>query len=107
MSEPPSAHGFRRTLAWGAIGFWFLLGLVPMIGLLIQTVRGDRTGSELAIALVVFGIPAALFTVGLYYAVQIYRAKSPADSRSPAWKLGAAFLAGFVVFLGASAVFLR
>ncbi|WP_155373749.1 hypothetical protein [Catellatospora vulcania] len=102
MSEAPSAHGFRRTLAWGAIGFWFLLGFVPMVALLIQTLRGDRTGNELATMLVVIGIPAALFTVGLYYAVQIYRAKSPDESRAPAWKLTAAFMAGFVAFLVAS-----
>lgn len=104
MAEPPTWHSFRRTLAWAGIGFWVLIGLAPMIALVVQTARGDRSGAELARVLVTIGIPALLYTVGLFYAVQIYRAKTPDESRAPAWKLTAAFLGGYAFYLGASFV---
>lgn len=102
MGEPPTWHGFRRTLAWAAMCFWLLIALVPMIALIVQGVQGSRTGADLIREVVRIGIPAVLYTVAVYYAVLIYRAGSPDESRAPAWKLGAAFLLGYVVYIGTS-----
>jgi len=100
-----SWHGFRRSSAIAGIGFWLLLGALPLVLLGTWWARGDAFDASGPRILMQFVLPALLQTASLVCAIAVLRADSPDRSRLPArWQAGF-FVLGLALFLGATAAF--
>ena len=100
-----SWHGLRRSIAIAGIGFWLLLGALPLILLVTWWARGDRFDASVPHILMQFVLPALVQTASLVCAIAVLRAESPDRSRIPArWQVGF-FVLGLALYLGAAAVF--
>lgn len=99
------AHDLRRSIAIAGIGFWFLLGALPLIVLGAWWARGDSFDASPPRILLQFVLPALVQTASFGCAIAVLRADGPERSRRPSrWQV-VLFLLGLALYLGATAAY--
>jgi len=98
-------HDLRRSIAIAGIGFWALLGALPLGVLGIWWARGDAVDASAGRILLQLVLPAIVQTASLVYAIRVLRTDNPDRSRRLTyWQVGLFFL-GIAIFLGASTAY--